>query len=67
MSIEQRDQLVYVDNGAGDEPLSTREMNPLFSSVLEARLARRHPCPTVAAGAGGTGRHLTGTDHPHQR
>ena len=41
MSIEQRDQLVYVDNGAGDEPLSTREMNPLFSSVLEARLARR--------------------------
>ncbi|WVM92763.1 DUF839 domain-containing protein [Halopseudomonas pachastrellae] len=41
MSIEQRDQLVYVDNGAGDEPLSTRQMNPLFSSVLEARLARR--------------------------
>ncbi len=41
MSIEQRDQLVYIDHGEGDEPLSTRKMNPLFSSILEARLARR--------------------------
>lgn len=41
MSIEQRDQLVIIDHGEGDEPLSNRQMNRLFSSVLEARLARR--------------------------
>ena len=41
MSIEQRGQLVIIDHGEGDEPLSNRQMNRLFSSVLEARLARR--------------------------
>ena len=41
MSQAQNDQLIIIDNGEGDEPLSTRKMNPLFSSILEARLARR--------------------------
>ena len=41
MSNVQNDQLVIIDHGEGDEPLSTRKMNPLFSSILEARLARR--------------------------
>ena len=30
MSQAQNDQLIIIDNGEGDEPLSTRKMNPLF-------------------------------------
>lgn len=41
MSTDMHNQLAIIDHGEGDEPLSTRQMNPLFSSILEARLGRR--------------------------
>ncbi|GGC86566.1 PhoX family protein [Halopseudomonas salina] len=41
MSTDMQNQLAIIDHGEGDEPLSTRQMNPLFSSILEARLGRR--------------------------
>lgn len=41
MSTDMHNQLTMIDHGEGDEPLSTRQMNPLFSSILDARLGRR--------------------------
>ncbi|WP_206668588.1 PhoX family protein [Pseudomonas saliphila] len=41
MSTDMQRHVITVDNGDADEPLSTRQMNPLFSSILEARLGRR--------------------------
>lgn len=41
MSTDMHNQLTIIDHGEGDEPLSTRQMNPIFSSILEARLGRR--------------------------
>jgi secreted PhoX family phosphatase len=34
-------QLTIIDHGEGDEPVAERQMNTLFSSILEARLGRR--------------------------
>ncbi|WP_223825009.1 PhoX family protein [Pseudomonas profundi] len=41
MSTDMQRHVIMVDNGDADEPLSTRQMNPLFSGILEARLGRR--------------------------
>ena len=41
MSTDMHNQLIIIDHGEGDEPLRERPMNPIFSSILEARLGRR--------------------------
>ncbi|UAW97493.1 PhoX family phosphatase [Halopseudomonas nanhaiensis] len=41
MSVDNSKDLMMIDNGEGDEPLTQRALNPIFASVLEARLARR--------------------------
>lgn len=41
MSVDNSKDLMMIDNGEGDEPVRERRLNPLFSSILEARLARR--------------------------
>lgn len=41
MSTEMRNDLTIIDNGEGDEPLRERQMSPIFSNILEARLGRR--------------------------
>lgn len=41
MSVDNTKDLMMIDHGDGDELVSERKLNPIFASVLEARLARR--------------------------
>jgi len=62
MSTEMHNDLTIIDNGEGDEPLRERQMSPIFSSILEARLGRRQVLKGSAGAAaiGFLGLGLTG-------